>query len=53
MLLWFIYSLWAGLTASLKHYLKGISLYTRLYFLLCFYGSVEVFTEAIRIWFHF
>jgi hypothetical protein len=36
MLLWFIYGPWAGLTASLKHYLEGISLYTRLYFLLCF-----------------
>jgi hypothetical protein len=36
MLLWFIYGPWAGLTASSKHYLEGISLYTRLYFLLCF-----------------
>jgi hypothetical protein len=52
---------WAGLIASLKHYLKGdlkgnlegISLYTHLYFLLCFYGSIKVFTEAIRIWFYF
>jgi hypothetical protein len=34
--LWFIYGPWAGLTASLKHYLEGISLYTRLYFLLYF-----------------
>jgi hypothetical protein len=53
MLLWFIYGPWAGLTTSLKHYLGGISLYTRLYFLLYFYGPVEVFTEAIRMWFHF
>jgi hypothetical protein len=39
--------------ASLKHYLKGFSLYTCLYFLLCFYGSIKVFIEAIRIWFYF
>jgi hypothetical protein len=41
------------LEEDLKGNLGGISLYTRLCFPLCFYGSVKVFTEAICIWFHF
>jgi ABC-type arginine/histidine transport system permease subunit len=39
--------------SQFKALFKGTSLYTRLYFLLYFHGSVEVFTEAIRMWFHF
>ena len=41
------------LGAQLGEQFEGSSYYTRYIFPLYFYGSVEVFTEAIRIWFYF